>query len=160
MIVATGFALQNMNRIMNPKTERNDDWEACPAGALQGLAKRSRQRRSMKRAVLMVPLAVILLLALTWSGLVSMPFGSNSGPLLCDQVERLLPAYAANTLSASQREQVLKHLNKCPFCRAKLQAIEAAQAIAFRTPIIEVDKSSWILLWSNDFVRRPLAIDG
>lgn len=146
---------------MNPKTESGDDWEACPEGALQALAKRSRQRRSIQRAALMVPLTVIVLLALTWSGLVSLPFGSNSGPLLCDQVERLLPAYAANTLSASQREQVLKHLNKCPFCRAKLEAIEAARAVAFRSPDIEPDKSSWVFwLRSNDFIRRPLAIDG
>lgn len=146
---------------MNPKTESGDDWEACPAGALQNLAKRSRQRRSIQRVALMVPLTVIVLLALSWSGLVPLPFGSNSQPLYCDQVEKLLPAYAANTLSVSQRAQVLKHLNKCPFCRAKLEAIEAARAVAFRSPDIEPGKSSRVFeLQSNDFVRRPLAIDG
>lgn len=145
---------------MNPKTESGDDWEACPEGALQALAKRSRQRRSIQRAALMVPLTVVVLLALSWTGLVPLPFGTNSQPLFCDQVEKLLPAYAANTLSASQREQVLKHLNKCPFCRAKLQAIEAAQTVAFRNSAGEVDKLNWGFWWSNDFVRRPLTIDG
>lgn len=115
---------------MHLKSEPDDSWEKCPGGTLKSVAARSRRQRLVKRAALAIPLTAVLLLALTWSGYLPSPMDLNSSPLVCDQVVKLLPAYASNSLSATQRAQVEQHLKKCFFCRAKLEAIESAQAVA------------------------------
>jgi Putative zinc-finger len=117
---------------MNTQTDHSDSWEQCPSGVLQGLSKRSQRRRMVKRATWAIPLTVLLFFALTLNGTIPMPFNLYSGPLMCDQVVKLLPAYASNSLSATQRGQVELHLKKCPFCRDKLEAIRAKQSVATR----------------------------
>ena len=112
---------------MNPKLVSTDNWEDCPAGTLQALAKRSRQRRTMKSAAWAIPLTLVMLLSLVWSGNLPSPFNLNSATLACDQVVNLLPAYASKSLSATQRAQIDKHLKKCPLCAEKLRTIQAAQ---------------------------------
>ncbi len=56
-------------------------------------------------------------------------FSAKSSALACDQVVKLLPDYASNSLSATRRAQVEEHLKKCPFCAEKLRAIRAAQSV-------------------------------
>lgn len=113
---------------MNLHTENPDDWENCPKGTLQSLASRSRQRQQLKRAALAVPLTIVAVFALAWGGWLPSPLKLNSATLICDQVVKLLPAYASNSLAASQRSQVEKHLKKCPMCAEKLRSIRETQA--------------------------------
>ncbi len=115
---------------MNQKQANTDNWEDCPAGTLQALASRSRHRRTMKRAAWAIPLTLVMLLSLAWSGWLPSPFNLNSATLACDQVVELLPAYASNSLSAAQQAQVEKHLKKCPLCAAKLRTLQATQSVA------------------------------
>lgn len=115
---------------MNAQTDHSDNWEQCPSGALQDLSRRSRRRRMVKQAAWGIPLTALLLVALALNGTIPTPFNMHSGPLVCDQVVKLLPAYAANSLSAAQRVEVEQHLKKCPFCRDKLEAIRAKQSVA------------------------------
>ncbi len=116
---------------MNSQTSDFDTWEQCPSGTLQSLTKRSQRRRMMKQAAWIAPVAILLLVAIAFNGALGTPFTSNLRPLRCDQVANLLPAYASDSLSESQRVQVEQHLKKCPFCKAKLQAIQAEQSVVF-----------------------------
>lgn len=113
-------------------TARNElsDWEECPRGTLGTLAVRSRRRRMVARAAWAVPLIALLLLALATSGFLPLGTDSDSRPLLCDRVVKLLPAYASNSLPAAERKQVELHLKKCLFCRTKLQAIMDERSVA------------------------------
>ena len=81
----------------------------------------------MKSAAWAIPLTLVMLLSLVWSGNLPSPFNLNSATLACDQVVNLLPAYASKSLSATQRAQIDKHLKKCPLCAEKLRTIQAAQ---------------------------------
>ncbi len=110
---------------MNPNAVSSDEWEVCPKGTLQSVANRSRRQRTMKRTAWAIPLTLVLLLA--WAGVPS-PFSLNSNALACDQVVKLLPDYATNSLPRTQRAEVEQHLKKCPFCAEKLRAIQAAQS--------------------------------
>lgn len=113
---------------MNPNAASSDEWEDCPKGTLQSVANRSRRQRTIKRAAWAIQLTLVMLLA--WTGWLPSPFSAKSGGLACDQVVKLLPDYASNSLSATQRAQVEQHLKKCPFCAEKLRAIQAAQSVA------------------------------
>lgn len=116
---------------MNPNNVSSEEWEDCPKGTLQSLAKRSRHRRSLKHAALIAGLSLVALLA--WGGWLPSPFTSTSGTLACDQVVVLLPAYASGSLSATQRTQVEQHLKKCPFCSERLRAIQTTQTVSALT---------------------------
>ena len=112
---------------MNPSAAGSEEWEDCPKGTLQSLANRSRRQRTLKRAAWAIPLTLVMLLG--WSGWLPSPFSPNSSALACDQVVKLLPDYASNSLSATRRAQVEQHLKKCPFCAEKLKTIRAAQSV-------------------------------
>lgn len=113
---------------MNPNSARSDEWEECPKGTLQALAKRSQQQPTLKRATWAIPLTLVMLLAL--GALISFPFSWNTTTLSCDQVVKLLPTYASNTLSVTQRAQVERHLKKCPLCAEKLRTIQTTPSVA------------------------------
>lgn len=112
---------------MNPIAVGSEEWEECPKGTLQSLAKRSRRQRTMKREAWATPLLLVTLFA--WAGWLPTPFSPQSTALACDQVVKLLPDYATNSLSAIPRAQVEQHLKKCPFCSEKLRAIRAIQPV-------------------------------
>ena len=112
---------------MSPLSPSNNNWEDCPAGTLNALAKRSRHRRTLKRASWAIPLTLVTLLSLAWGWLPSQ-FNLHSATLACDQVVKLLPAYASKSLSTTQHALVEKHLKKCPLCAEKLRTIQAAQS--------------------------------
>ncbi len=111
---------------MNPSVVGSEEWEDCPKGTLQYLANRSRRQRTMKRAAWATPLTLVALLA--WAGWLPSPF-PKSGGLACDQVVKLLPDYASDSLSASRRAEVEQHLKKCPFCTEKLRTIRATRSV-------------------------------
>ncbi len=112
---------------MNPNTVSTDEWEDCPKGTLQSVANRSRRQRTKKRAAWAIPLTLVMLLA--WAGWLPSPFSSKSSALACDQVVKLLPDYASNSLSTTRRAQVERHLKKCAFCAEKLRTIQATQSV-------------------------------
>ena len=112
---------------MNPNAVSSDEWEDCPKGTLQSVANRSRRQRTIKRAAWAIPLTLVMLLA--WAGWLPSPFSSKSSALACDQVVKLLPDYASNSLSVTRRAQVEQHLKKCPFCAEKLRTIQATQSV-------------------------------
>ena len=116
---------------MNSNSVSSDEWEDCPKGTLHALAKRSQRQRTMKRATWAIPLTFVMLLAL--GGWLSLPFSWNTTTLSCDQVVKLLPAYASNTLAATQGAQVERHLKKCPLCAEKLRTIQATLSVAVRS---------------------------
>ena len=130
MVKPSELALETKYSRMHPNTDHHEGWAECPEGTLQAVATRSRRRRVVRRAALTIPLAVALLLAMSWGGYLPLPMDAGSAPLRCDQVKKLLPAYASNSLSASRRARVELHLKKCPSCWKKLKAIEASQSIA------------------------------
>lgn len=112
---------------MNLNTVSTDEWEDCPKGTLQSVANRSRRQRTTKRAAWAIPLTLVMLLA--WAGWLPSPFSSKSSALACDQVVKLLPDYASNSISTTRRAQVEQHLKKCPFCAEKLRTIQATQSV-------------------------------
>ena len=112
---------------MNPNAVSSEEWEDCPKGTLQALANRSRRQRTMKRAAWVIPLTLVVLLA--WAGWLPSPLSPKSSALACDQVVKLLPDYASNSLSTTRRAQVEQHLKKCPFCTEKLSIIRATQSV-------------------------------
>ncbi len=113
---------------MNLNSVGSDEWEDCPKGTLQALAKRSQRQQTLKRATWAVPLSLVMLLAL--GGWLSLPFSGNTTTLSCDQVVKLLPTYASNKLSVRERAQVERHLKKCPICAEKLRTIQTTQSVA------------------------------
>ena len=118
---------------MNPNAASSDEWEDCPKGTLQSVANRSRRQWTTKRAAWAIPLTLVMLLA--WTGWLPSPFSSKSSGLACDQVVKLLPDYASNSLSTTRRAQVEQHLKKCPFCAEKLRAIQAAQSVVEKSVV-------------------------
>ena len=116
---------------MNPNSVSSDEWEDCPKGTLQALAKGSQQQRTLKRATWAIPLTLVMLLAL--GGWLSLQFSWNTTTLSCDQVVKLLPTYASNTLSVTQRAQVERHLKKCLLCAEKLRTIQTTPSVAKRS---------------------------
>lgn len=125
--IFTGQFQTEKNRSMNPSAVGSEEWEDCPKGTLQSLANRIQRRRTMKRAAWTIPLTLMLL---AWAGWLSSPFNPNSSGLACDQVVKLLPDYAANSLSNARQRQVEQHLKKCPLCAEKLKTIRATQSVA------------------------------
>ena len=113
---------------MNPNLASSDEWEVCPNGTLQALAKRSQQQRTLKRATWAILLMCVMLFAL--GGWLQIPFSWNTGSLACDQVVKILPAYATNKLSVTQRAQVERHLKKCGLCAEKFRMIQTTQSVA------------------------------
>jgi hypothetical protein len=116
---------------MNPKEVSSDEWEDCPQGTLKALAKRSQQQRTQKFAKWAIPSMFVMLLAL--GGWLPTMFSLNQETLSCDQVTKMLPAYASNTLTATQRIQAERHLNKCQFCAEKLRTIQATLSVSVRS---------------------------
>lgn len=113
---------------MNPNSVGSDEWEDCPKGTLLALANRSQQQRALKRAAWAIPLTLVMLLA--FGGWLSLQIRSDTTTLSCDHVVKLLPTYASNTLSVTQRAQVERHLKTCLPCAEKLRTIQATPSMA------------------------------
>src|SRR5258705_13963006 len=95
-------------------------WRNCTPGELVELATRHRhreERRTLLRSLSLAAAgcAVAGTLSVVWSQRRERPFAP--GGIVCDEVTRLLPAYAAHQLDAERTAQVQKHLTACSHCR-------------------------------------------
>lgn len=107
---------------MNETSDDSGTWEPCPIGTLQAITRRSQQIRMAKRAALLAPIVMLLLLSLSISGVLSSPFHRPTTHMSCKQVVILFPEYTAKSLATSQRERVEQHLKTCPACSEKLKS--------------------------------------
>ena len=107
-----------MIRANRPSTE----WEACPAGALQGLSKRLRFRRRIRTIRNCAAVVVVLMLGVSALSITLMP--ARHGPLTCREIQAKAGDYLANRLSPAVHEEFREHIGHCPHCR---QIVEEAR---------------------------------
>jgi hypothetical protein len=92
-----------------------DDWDVCPAGALQGLKHRLRSRRRI-RILRNSAAVVVLLLGVTALGLRWQP-AAHHGGMTCTQVREMATDYLDNKLTSTARREFKEHIDHCAHCR-------------------------------------------
>lgn len=111
--------------------QNNDRWEACPAGTLHEIARRSRASKRAKRALTHVSIAAfssVAMLLIIVGIKEGLPFGSPT--VSCVQVEAMLPDYVANRLSPAKRASVERHVKKCSLCAFKLLDLQKSVGLS------------------------------
>lgn len=111
---------------MRKSIQRDDDWPACPPGALQDTARKLRGRRRLKRALPLAALAVVLFAAVVFSlrtpsvRQIAPPGGVDYhyGGIACSEVVPLLDDLASGRVDADTRARIEEHLQLCAKCRA------------------------------------------
>jgi len=99
-----------------------NSWSPCPEGELDRLAcdLRRADRRKMLKAAGAASAAVVL------SGVgifaVSSTFSGDKA-LTCAEVQPLLPAYVGGGLTTEAKSKVASHLEECPQCRRRYEAM-------------------------------------
>ncbi len=138
---------------MTGESQTNDDWAACPAGTLQGLAGRLRTKRRRTIAAKAACVAAALIVAtLLTAQFVPKRHAADDylhGGLYCSQVRPVLPDYRAGKLQGELLSQVEQHLAKCPPCRRVLAGLNAQSASPPHGlhPPVAVAQSRW--LWRH-----------
>ena len=61
----------------------------------------------------------------------------------CHRVQKLLPDYIGDELSATQREHVEEHLKACPDCRAELAALQGVWEGLAKQPLPQKGEEFW-----------------
>lgn len=59
----------------------------------------------------------------------------------CKAVEKLLPLYLENEVSARQEQEIKKHLERCVSCAALLSELQKVSGLLARIPEVEVSPS-------------------
>lgn len=112
-------------------------WKTCPPGALGQLDRRLRARR---RSLLLRESSLLILMAALigiTAGYLASPGAkppTSSGPfdfagISCGEVQRLLPALAANRLDPDKAVQVRQHVLECPQCGPLMERMQARESI-------------------------------
>ena len=116
----------------------NNSWEECPTGAIHQMVQRQRQNRLAKRlarlgaALVTVGIAAALLIIVRplW-----LPQPAPQMAISCGEVRDLRAQFARNDVKLRLRQQVERHLEKCPSCRryyAEIGQLGAAHRAAHR----------------------------
>jgi hypothetical protein len=97
-----------------------DEWEACPAGALQGLSQRLRSRRRIRTIRKCAAVVVVLMLGVSAVSFSLMP--AKHGPLTCREIREKAGDYLAHRLSPAVDQEFREHIGHCAHCRDIVEA--------------------------------------
>lgn len=117
------------------KTDANvadgSPWRECVPGELTELATQHRHRQQRRDLLRNLTVAAVGCAGVGLAGILWLPKREPRfapGGLVCDEVTRLLPAYAANQLDAKRKEQVQTHLASCGHCSERLKKLQQASS--------------------------------
>ena len=112
-----------------------DEWEACPAGALQGLSQRLRSRRRIRTIRNCAAVVVVMMLGVA---AFSIPRTSvepgRHGRLTCREVQAKAADYLAHRLSPAVHEEFREHLDRCAHCREIVEDVRQHRTVMNREP--------------------------
>ncbi|WP_404309482.1 anti-sigma factor family protein [Neorhodopirellula lusitana] len=117
--------------------EAHSDWEECTPGTIGDLHDRLNADRRRKSVVRMgTPIAVIALLGMgVWN------YGGSANPsthpkkvrefgfggVTCSEVQASMQHFAIGQLTPNQQQAFTLHLQQCPVCREKMEAMKKAE---------------------------------
>ncbi len=109
---------------MTMNDEMENDWNACPAGTLQLLARHRRTRKRRRFLITVGGTAMGGFLA-TWVGLTTIEKRGqrelNFGGIRCTRVRANAAKYMAGSLDDETSEQIRIHLEQCQSCQQFLK---------------------------------------
>lgn len=134
--------------------ETQQNWDACPDGALTRLSQNlraARRREVMRQTAPWITVGAVLVLAAAW---LTWPRSGAEGPLVCAEVMQMLPDYRANRLTGRMRKRVEVHLAGCPACRQRAERQAEPAGGSTRRPGIDRAPSRGI---GREFLERSAA---